>query len=75
MARSKPKLVHTSNMPSLEQLLNIKLADTHEFELTDKETKATRARIYALNRENDAYRWRTIREFPLLLIWKLRKRA
>ena len=73
MAKPKLVLVSSGNMPGEAELLAIPLAHTNEYELTDREVKALRARIYAINKNNASFRFRTMREFPLLIVWKLRK--
>lgn len=73
-AKRKPKLtVIEGRLPDETDLLNMPLAHTNEYELSDHETKVLRQRIYAINRHNVAFRFRTMREFPLLLVMKIRK--
>lgn len=58
-------------VPSDQQIAAIPLARAGEFELTDREMKLTRARIYGINK--DAIRkYRTIREGPLLMVWRIK---
>ena len=72
--KKAPKLtVVSGRLPDENDLLNIPLAHTNEYELSDHETKVLRQRIYALNKSNAAFRFRTMREFPLLLVMKIRK--
>lgn len=61
-------------MPTDADLLAMPLAATNEYELSDLETKKLRARVYALNKENASFKWRTMREAPYTILWKLRKR-
>lgn len=61
------------HMPTEKELHSIPLARAGEYELSDHETKATRQRIYALNKDNIVWRWRTLREGSILLIWRIRK--
>jgi hypothetical protein len=74
MIKRKPKLtVITGRLPDDTDLLNIPLAHTTEYELSDHETKVLRQRIYAINKNNVAFRFRTMREAPMLLVMKIRK--
>lgn len=61
-------------MPTEADLLAMPLAATNEYELSDLETKQLRTRVYALNKENASFKWRTMREAPYTILWKLRKR-
>lgn len=76
MARTakKPVLtVHVNTMPSEQDILGIPLAKSGEYELSDIECKRLRSRIYAINKDNAAgWRFRTIREGTLLLVWRIR---
>lgn len=63
----------SNKLPTEAELLAIPLAATGEYELTDKETKQLRSRIYALNKNNATFRWRTMRDAPYVILWKLRK--
>lgn len=67
--RKKPMNV----MPTEADLLALPLAATGEYELSDKETRQLRSRIYALNKNNASFRWRTMRDAPYTILWKLRK--
>lgn len=59
-------------MPTTADLEAIPLARAGEYELTDREVKQLRARIYDLNRTNLAgRRWRTLRDGRLLLVWRI----
>ena len=43
-----------------------------EYDLTDRECTIFRRRLYALNKNNaGGWRWRTLREGGLLLVWRL----
>jgi hypothetical protein len=66
-------MLQAARIPTDDELLGMPLAHTSEYELSDKETKHLRVRIYGLNKTNEAYRFRTVREFPLLLVMKIRK--
>lgn len=53
-------------------LQTIPLSRAGEFELTDREMKTFRARIYSLNKNNAAgRRWRTLRDGPILMVWRI----
>jgi hypothetical protein len=60
-------------IPTESELLAIPLAATGEYEISDLETKRLRVRVYALNKNNASFRWRTMREAPYTILWKLRK--
>ena len=63
----------TTILPSEADIRRIPLARAGEYELNEREVKTLRSRIYALNRENvPGWRWRTLREGPLLLVWRVR---
>jgi hypothetical protein len=72
--KTKTKLTLVAGrLPDEGDLLAIPLAHTSEYELSDHETKVLRTRIYALNKSNASFRFRTMREYPLLLVMKIRK--
>lgn len=59
-------------LPSEDDILRIPRAMAGEYDLSERETKVLRSRIYALNRNNAAgWRWRTMREKGLLLVWRI----
>lgn len=59
--------------PNDNEIMNIPLARAGEYELSDYECKQVRRRIYALNKENGrGWRWRTMRDFPFLLVWRIK---
>jgi hypothetical protein len=65
--------VTAAGMPSDKDIMRIPLARHGEFELTDKEVKTLRSRIYALNKDNaGGRRWRTMRDGTLLMVWRIR---
>jgi hypothetical protein len=71
---AKPKLtVVSSRIPSVQELNAIPIAVTAEYELNDKETLSLRRKLYDINKNSVAYRFRTLREAPYLIVWKLRK--
>ena len=62
-----------TTVPTDQDLLSIPRAAAGEYELSEEEIKKTRARVYSLNKDNAAgYRWRTMREGRLLMIWKIK---
>jgi len=69
------KLPHTKvqrGLPSESDIHRIPLARAGEYELTDKEMKRLRSRIYSLNKNNAAgRRWRTLRDGPILMVWRI----
>ena len=68
----KPELAR-SNIPNDSDIINIPLARAGEYELSDREIKTVRSRVYALNKHNAArWRWRTMREGNILLIWRIK---
>ena len=71
---AKPKLTVISNrIPSLDALHSIPIAHSEEYELNDKEVMSLRRKLYDINKNSVAYRFRTLREAPMLMVWKLRK--
>ncbi len=62
-----------NTLPDEDAIRSIPLARAGEYELSDREVKTLRSRIYALNRENAAgWRWRTLRDGPLLMVWRIK---
>lgn len=58
--------------PTDGQLNAIPLARAGEYELSDKEMVTLRRRIYSLNKNNAAgRRWRTMRDGPILMVWRI----
>lgn len=60
-----------NRIPSDAELEAIPLVEPTTLEITDRETVKLRRRLYALNRNNVAYRYRTMRENGLTLLWRL----
>ena len=59
-------------MPSDSDIKRIPKARAGEYELTDKEVKQLRQRIYSINKDNAAgWKFRTLREGSLLYVWKV----
>ena len=54
-------------------ILNLPRAAQGEFEMTDKEMARTRRLIYWMNKNHPrGYRFRTMREGPNLLVWRIK---
>lgn len=63
----------SSSPPTDAQILAIPKAKTGEYQLSDKEMKKLRSRIYSLNKNNAAgRRWRTMRDGDLLIVWRIK---
>lgn len=61
------------NLPTEDAILAIPLARAGEYELSDREIRVLRSRIYALNKNHvHGWRWRTLREGPILLVWRIK---
>lgn len=62
-----------TGMPTMDDIQRIPRAKTGEYELSEREAKRLRSRIYSLNKNNAAgRRWRTLRDGPLLLVWRIK---
>lgn len=60
-------------MPSEVDILRIPKARCGEYELTDKECQRLRSQIYSINKHNVAgRRYRTMRDGPLLIVWRIK---
>jgi hypothetical protein len=59
------------HMPSDAELQAIQRADHGEYELSDKETRTLRSRIYAINKDGIC-KYRTQREGPYLMVWRIK---
>jgi hypothetical protein len=59
------------HIPSDAELAAIPLVEPTTLEISDRETMKLRRRLYALNRDNAAWRYRTMRENGLTLLWRL----
>jgi hypothetical protein len=53
------------------ELVNIPLVEPTTLEISDKETAKLRRRLYSINKDSVAYRFRTMRENGLTLLWRL----
>lgn len=59
--------------PSDRDIMRIPVARAGEYELSEKEIKLVRSRIYSLNKNNAAgWRWRTMRDGNILLVWRIK---
>lgn len=58
-------------IPSQKQIEAIPLSRAGEFELTDKETRILRGRLYAINRDG-IRKYRTQREAPFTMVWRIK---
>ncbi len=58
-------------IPSLAEIELVPLSRGAEYELTDKETKTLRSRIYAINRDG-IRRYRTMREGAITTVWRVK---
>ena len=62
-----------TTIPSESDIYSIPLARAGEFQLSPKECKTLRSRIYALNKNNAVgRRWRTLRDGDILLVWRIK---
>lgn len=61
------------NLAASEEGLNmIPLSRGGEYELSEREMKVFRSRIYSLNKNNAAgRRWRTMRDGAILIVWRI----
>jgi hypothetical protein len=60
-----------TKLPTAEELSAIPLVHVAEFELSEKETRQLRAHLYAVNKDG-IRRYRTLREFNLVLVWRIK---
>lgn len=58
-------------MPSLSVLDMMRVAKTYEYELTEKECKTFRSRIYSINKDG-IRKYRTMREGNILVVWRMK---
>lgn len=58
-------------IPSESQILAIPLSRGGEFELTERETRTLRSRLYAINKDG-IRRYRTMREGNLVTVWRIK---
>lgn len=62
-----------TTMPTDREIMRIPLARAGEYEVSDREVKLIRSRIYSLNKNNVAgRRWRTMRDGTLLMVWRIK---
>lgn len=48
-------------------------AFTGDYEVNEREAKSIRLRLYSLNKNNVAFRYRTMYEVGILRVWRFRK--
>lgn len=58
-------------LPSLKEIERLSVAKHGEYELSDKETRTLRSRIYAINKDG-IRRYRTMRDAPYTYVWRLK---
>ena len=59
-------------MPTMDDIQAIPRAAAGEYDLSEKEARRLRSRIYSLNKNNAAgRRWRTLRDGTLLIVWRI----
>ena len=58
-------------IPSLTEIELVPLSRGREYELTDKETRTLRSRLYAINKDG-IRRYRTMREGHITTIWQIK---
>jgi hypothetical protein len=58
-------------IPNREDILNLPIAQSGEYELSDKETKRLRSRIYGINKDG-IRRYRTLRDGRYVIVWRLK---
>ena len=68
---ARPGELRFRSIPSETELQAIPIFTPATLEINDEETAKFRRRLYALNRDNIAWRYRTMREKGLLLFWRL----
>lgn len=67
-----PPVRGSRHMPSMDEIQRIPKARSGEYDLSEKDAKRLRSRIYSLNKNNAAgRRWRTMRDGSLLLVWRI----
>jgi hypothetical protein len=60
-----------TRVPSDAELSCIPLVEPTVLEISDRETVKLRRRLYRLNKDNAIWRYRTMRENGLTLLWRL----
>jgi len=58
-------------LPSVAEIEKIPVARTGEYELSEKETRTLRRRLYSINKDG-IRKYRTMREENLVTVWRLR---
>jgi hypothetical protein len=59
------------SLPTASDLGLIPLARAGEYELSDREVKATRRLIYSINKDG-IRRFRTLLDGPILMVWRVK---
>ena len=71
MSTYDDRRIRYTKLPTAEELNNIPLVHVAEFELSEKETKTLRRHLYAVNKDG-IRRYRTLREFKIVLVWRIK---
>jgi hypothetical protein len=58
-------------VPSIAQIESIPLARAGEFELSDREARTLRSRIYSINKDG-IRRYRTMRDGDYIVVWRIK---
>lgn len=78
-ARANNTEQRVKRAPNMAELMDLGVVSAGVYELTEREIKTTRSRVYSLNKHNAfGWRWRTLVEplygksrTSLLLIWRI----
>lgn len=70
IAAAKPV---STTPPSEEQLLSIPESQYQEFQISEKQARSTRGRIYSLNKNNARWKFRTMYESGILRVFKFER--
>lgn len=62
--------IRLNRIPTLAEIETIPCVPVTEFELSDKETRTLRGRLYGLNKLGHV-RYRTLREGAITLVWRI----
>lgn len=55
----------------LQKIERLPVARSGEYELSEKETRTLRSRLYAINKDG-IRKYRTMRDGPLVIVWRLK---
>lgn len=58
-------------LPTIKEIEQLRVAKHGEYELTDKETRTLRSRLYAINKDG-IRKYRTMRDAPYIYVWRLK---